>query len=122
LALTSGSGRVVGSSDVIMSANHAPLRTSYQDGRLSHPCWQRGALDGDEGIVNGVPKHYRKEQRVVQCEGHDVVCLVYIDPKSTGGQIRGEYIDRMAKAAIDARLPDPYVERYFPPDVLARMT
>ena len=42
LALTSVSGRVVGSSDVIMSANHAPLRTSYQDGRLSHPCWQRG--------------------------------------------------------------------------------
>ena len=39
-------------------------------------------------------------------------CLVYVDPIEKEGTPKQEYIERINKGILDAKLPSAYIERY----------
>jgi gamma-glutamylcyclotransferase len=66
-------------------------------------------LDLFEGVAQG---SYHKEIIVVEAEGQEMNCLVYIDPVTVEGQPKEEYISRINNGIEDAKLPVEYVTRY----------
>jgi gamma-glutamylcyclotransferase len=73
-------------------------------------------LDLFEGVAQG---NYRKEMIIVDVDGRDLNCLVYIDPVTDEGKPKVEYISRINNGIRDAGLPDAYVTRYLRPFVPA---
>jgi gamma-glutamylcyclotransferase (GGCT)/AIG2-like uncharacterized protein YtfP len=80
-------------------------------------------LDLFEGVEEG---DYRKEMLLVDVNGVEWLCLVYIDQVVEEGKPKEEYICRINKGILDAGLPDEYVTRFLrpsvpvPPDVRCR--
>ena len=66
-------------------------------------------LDKYEGVNSG---SYRKELITVEINFVPSNCLVYIDPLTTDGFPKTEYIDRINRGIADVNLPSDYVERY----------
>jgi gamma-glutamylcyclotransferase (GGCT)/AIG2-like uncharacterized protein YtfP len=74
------------------------------------------SLDRFEGVVQG---NYRKEMIIVEVEGIDLICLVYIDRVSEEGKPKKEYITRINNGIGDAGFPAEYVIRYLRPFIPA---
>jgi hypothetical protein len=56
---------------------------------------------------------------IVEVEGIDLVCLVYIDRVSEEGKPKKEYITRINNGIGDAGFPAEYVIRYLRPFIPA---
>ncbi|EKD27880.1 MAG: AIG2 family protein [uncultured bacterium] len=66
------------------------------------------ALDVCEGVSSN--KYYKKFINV-DFDGSKISCLTYIDNETKVGNPKDEYIVRMNKGIIDAKLPEIYVEK-----------
>jgi cation transport regulator ChaC len=66
------------------------------------------SLDRHEGVASG---KYRKAELSVLHAGQAVNALVYVDPITTEGHARQEYITRINAALGDAGLSDAYIAR-----------
>jgi gamma-glutamylcyclotransferase len=66
-------------------------------------------LDRCEGVNSG---SYRKEILFVEVNGQNQSCLVYVDPVIHAGKPKEEYIERINKGVLDAKLSPEYVRRY----------
>jgi gamma-glutamylcyclotransferase len=66
-------------------------------------------LDCCEGVHRG---SYRKEMIMIEVEGKNVLCLVYIDPIEREGRAKKEYIEKINRGICDSELPSEYVNRY----------
>jgi gamma-glutamylcyclotransferase len=67
------------------------------------------SLDGFEGVATGF---YRKVDLPVSCGGDEVMALVYIDPTTSEGKPKEEYIHRINAGLVDAELSAAYVARH----------
>lgn len=66
------------------------------------------SLDYYEGADRG----YRKEMVTIELGNQKKNCLVYIDPITTEGRPKKEYIERINGGIIDSELSTEYVDRY----------
>lgn len=66
-------------------------------------------LDKYEGVKIGC---YKKQNLYVKVNNNIINCLVYIDPITEEGKPREEYIKRINKGIISAKLPENYVKKY----------
>ncbi|MCG6538286.1 MAG: gamma-glutamylcyclotransferase [Syntrophales bacterium LBB04] len=67
------------------------------------------SLDNCEGVNIG---SYRKEMIAVKIDGQVHECLVYVDPVEEEGKPKHEYIDRINKGIVEAKLAVNYVDKY----------
>jgi len=67
------------------------------------------ALDGYEGVRSG---SYRKEELPVLLGEKEIIALVYLDPVTTEGAPKAEYIQRINSGLADANLSESYVTDY----------
>jgi gamma-glutamylcyclotransferase len=67
------------------------------------------SLDKCEGVASG---SYRKAELSVLHGENEKAALVYIDPITTEGTPKSEYIQRINAGLADAKLSDGYVIRY----------
>ena len=66
-------------------------------------------LDNHEGVATGC---YRKVYLPVINKDREFVALVYIDPVTTEGTAKSEYVQRINWGLADANLTESYVARY----------
>jgi gamma-glutamylcyclotransferase (GGCT)/AIG2-like uncharacterized protein YtfP len=67
------------------------------------------SLDRHEGVNSG---SYKKKMMIVEVDGQNKKCLVYVDPLKQEGKPKQEYIKRINKGISDSKLPPEYVKRY----------
>lgn len=116
--VVAGSGRISGWRWIITTRGYASLVASEEDYVLGtvyelsdeNVC----ALDRFEGVERD---DYHKVMMIVDVEGQELNCLVYIDPVVACGEPKEEYISRINNGIRDAGLPDGYVTCYLRPYV-----
>ncbi|HVU17757.1 MAG TPA: gamma-glutamylcyclotransferase family protein [Candidatus Didemnitutus sp.] len=98
-------------------ANVVPSEGDHVEGFLY---WlmevDEGRLDVKEGVVGG---SYRKEYLHVKFNGTPTLALVYVDPVTTEGKPKLEYVKRINEGILDAVLSPEYVQKYIRPFVPA---
>lgn len=108
-----GFGRLPGYQWFIYDRGYANIKPSQDDyvlGVIYHLSPEDEAkLDVYENVHKNA---YAKHNLGVHTTGGLLDCLVYIDPVTSPGKPRGEYIERMNRGIKCAGLPDDYILTY----------
>ncbi|HIJ95916.1 MAG TPA: gamma-glutamylcyclotransferase [Desulfuromonadales bacterium] len=107
-----GPGRLVGYRWIITTRGYASVNKSSCDmvlGTVFNLTEEdERSLDRYEGVDRG---NYRKLILDVEMDSGTHKCLVYVDPVTTEGIPKEEYVHRINKGIVDAELPPEYIER-----------
>lgn len=94
-----------GYANIIKSSNDFVLGTVYSITKADEY-----SLDTFEGVSS---KCYEKFILQIRVDNSEIPCLVYVDPKTDVGTPNFEYIKRLNKGFIDAKLPNEYYKKYW---------
>lgn len=107
-----GPGRLIGYRWIITIRGYANVIKSMDDmvfGTVFNLTDEdEQSLDRYEGVDRG---DYRKLILEVEMDSGNHKCLVYVDPVTSEGAPKEEYVRRINKGIVDAQLPQEYVER-----------